>query len=206
MLSTIEVNVGAVPSTVTVSSSVTGTPRSLPARSLITAPDGICRIRVPAVLAVTGTLKTPAEVSVMLPMLIVDVPEFTKSVASTVASSMSSLNVTVYVRTDPGATRLSASPSSMDCTVGAVTSVALTVIVVSSCTGTTRSFPARSSTTASDANRRISVPAVAGVTSMENTPAAVSVIVPTEMVDVPALSRSAAVSEPSRISSLKVTV
>ena len=46
-------------------------------------------------VGLTGTLKTPGEVSVTVPMLALAVPALLKSSAPTVAASMSSLKVIV---------------------------------------------------------------------------------------------------------------
>ena len=69
--------------------------RSLPARSSIKAFCLIRRMRVPVEVGVTGTLKTPGEVSLTVPMLMAAVPPFSKSAAVTVAALISSLKVTV---------------------------------------------------------------------------------------------------------------
>jgi hypothetical protein len=81
-----------------------------------------------------------------------------------------------------------------------------TVMVVSSETGTTRSLPEVSSTTAPAGIRSFKVPELVGVTCTVNTPGVVSVIVPMVTADVPSLSKSAAVTDAELMSSLKVTV
>ena len=69
--------------------------RALPATSLRTAPAITWSCRVPAVVGVTGTVKTPGVVSVTVPMVTVALPALPKSAAETVLASMSSLKVTV---------------------------------------------------------------------------------------------------------------
>jgi hypothetical protein len=66
VLSVIDSNCGEVPSTVMEVSSSTGTTRLLPAKSLITP--AMRSTRVPELDAVTGTLKMPGDVSVIVPI------------------------------------------------------------------------------------------------------------------------------------------
>ena len=70
---------------------------ALAALSVMAAPALIRRRIVPAESAVTGTEKMPLVevVSVGVPIVMEAVPAFSKSVALTVAASMSSLKVTV---------------------------------------------------------------------------------------------------------------
>ena len=69
--------------------------RALPAASFKSAPAMTWSWSVPTPFAVTGTLKIPGAVSVTVPMATVASPALLKSAAETVASSMSSLKVTV---------------------------------------------------------------------------------------------------------------
>ena len=83
-----------------------------------------------------------------------------------------------------------------------------TVIVVSSVMAAAvfRAFPATSVITAPETVSKINDPVDVVVTSTENTPGLVSVIVSMVMSAVPALSKSAAVTVALAISSLNVTV
>ena len=69
--------------------------RALPMASFSTAPRLTLSWRVPAPVAVTGTVKTPKEVSVTVPMVTAALPALPKSLAETVLASMSLLKVTV---------------------------------------------------------------------------------------------------------------
>ena len=84
------------PTTVSISSSCVGTTKLflVGAMSLITAPVGIRRITVPAVVGVTVTLKTPGSISLMSPTVMLAVPALLKSAAVTLLASMLSLKVT----------------------------------------------------------------------------------------------------------------
>ena len=104
--------------TVRVSLSWTGTANKLPAVSRISDPCGILRAIVPAVVGVTWTVNTPGDVSAIAPMVTAEVPALSKSALVTLVSSISSLNTNVYVSVVFVTTALSASPSSMETTVG----------------------------------------------------------------------------------------